>query len=614
MSSVYSVKNSLTENKIFLSRIVAIFIFIVILIMVLLARLIYLQVVGHEHYANLAKNNRIKLVPVPPTRGIIYDRKGRILAENLPSYSLELIPEQVPDLDKTLNRLTQLLHIPEEKIIQFRRQYKQKRRFNSTPLLLKMNDQQVAKFAVVRHSFPGVDIHAGLIRHYPYSEITSHIVGYVGRINVKELKRLPEAEYRGTHHVGKTGIEKSYETQLHGKTGFAEIETNAQGRFINTLDTIAPQPGTDLHLFLDIDLQKTAYDALDIYNGAVIAIDIETGGVLVFVSKPGFDANQFVSGISTANYRALQNSDARPLFNRALRGLYPPGSTIKPFIGLAGLEYKVIKPETSKFCPGYYQLPNLSHKYRDWKRWGHGAVNLKDAITQSCDVYFYDLAFNLGIDNIHDFLQQFGFNKKTGIDLIGEKKGLIPSRKWKKKVKNESWYHGETLITGIGQGFTQVTALQLAKATATLANNGKIVKPRLVSQITSGKTHHSITQSKPETIPLQPENINQVIDAMINVVHGARGTAKRINKDIDYQIAGKTGTAQVYSVKQDERYSEAEIAFKLRDHALFIAFAPAKQPKIAIAVIAENGGHGSSVAAPIAAKVIKQYLSKPALK
>ncbi len=483
MSSVYSVKDSHTENKIFLSRIVAIFIFIVTLIIVLLARLIYLQVVGHEHYASLAKNNRIKLVPVSPTRGIIYDRKGRILAENLPSYSLELIPEQVPDLDKTLSRLKQLLDISEEKIAQFRRQYKQKRRFNSTPLLLKMNDEQVAKFAVVRHSFPGVDIHAGLIRHYPYSEITSHVVGYVGRINVKELKRLPEAEYRGTHHVGKTGIEKSYETQLHGKTGFAEIETNAQGRFINTLDTIAPQPGSDLYLSLDIDLQKTAYEALDIYNGVVTAIDIETGGVLVFVSKPGFDANQFVSGISTANYRALQNSDARPLFNRALRGLYPPGSTIKPFIGLAGLEYQIIKPQTSTFCPGYYQLPNLSHKYRDWKRWGHGAVNLKDAITQSCDVYFYDLAFNLGIDNIHDFLQQFGFNKKTNIDLVGEKKGLIPSRKWKKKVKNESWYHGETLITGIGQGFTQVTGLQLAKATATLASQGKIVQPHLVSQI-----------------------------------------------------------------------------------------------------------------------------------
>jgi penicillin-binding protein 2 len=610
MSSVYSVKDSLTENKIFLSRIVVIFIFISILIIILMTRLIYLQVVGHEHYANLAKNNRIKLIPVPPTRGIIYDRKGRILAENLPSYSLELIPEQVPDLDKTLNRLKALLNISEEKIIQFRRQYKQKHRFNSTPLLLKMNDEQVAKFAVVRHSFPGVDIHAGLIRHYPYSEITSHAVGYVGRINIKELKKLPEAEYRGTHHVGKTGIEKSYETQLHGKTGFAEIETNAQGRFIHTLDTIAPRPGADLYLSLDIDLQKTAYDALDIYNGTVVAIDIETGGVLVFVSKPGFDANQFVSGISTTNYKALQNSDARPLFNRALRGLYPPGSTVKPFIGLAGLEYQVIKPKTSKFCPGYYQLPNLSHKYRDWKRWGHGAVNLKDAITQSCDVYFYDLAFNLGIDHIHNFLQQFGFNKKTGIDLVGEKKGLIPSREWKKRVKNESWYHGETLITGIGQGFTQVTTLQLAKATATLADKGKIVTPRLVSQMTSAGKSRTAIPPKVETISLQPENVNQVIDAMINVVHGPRGTAKRIGKDINYQIAGKTGTAQVFSVKQEERYSEAEIAFKLRDHALFIAFAPVDKPKIAIAVIAENGSHGSSVAAPIAAKVIKQYLSE----
>lgn len=611
MSRAYSIKDSISENRIFLSRIVTIFVFILMLTTALVIRLIYLQVVGHEQYASMAKKNRINLVPVPPTRGIIYDRKGKILAENVPTYTLELIPEQIPDLDDTLQKLQSLLNIPGEKISQFHRQRKRQKRFNTTPLLLHMSNAQVAKFAVVRHSFPGVDIKAGLLRQYPYSEITAHVVGYLGRINERELKSLPIAEYRGTHHIGKTGVEKSYEHTLHGTTGYAEIETNAQGRAIRTLDTtINPEPGSNLYLSLDIELQQIAHDALDTYNGAVIALEIAAGGVLVFTSRPGFDPNLFVSGISTTDYKALRESDDRPLFNRALRGLYPPGSTIKPFLGLAGLEYQATKTHNKLFCPGFYKLPNLSHRYRDWKKQGHGSVHLKDAIIQSCDVYFYDLAYKLGIERIHNFLQQFGFGEKTGIDLTGEKSGLIPSKKWKKAVHNESWYHGETLITGIGQGFTQVTALQLARATATLANQGKVVHPSLVKRITPSNSSQATVPKKSQAIPLQPKNITHIIDAMINVVHGARGTAKRIGKDIDYQIAGKTGTAQVFSVKQEEQYIEEEIAFKLRDHALFIAFTPAENPQIAIAVIVENGGHGGSVAAPIAAKVIKKYLSR----
>ncbi len=605
----YTVKNPLEENRIFLSRVVAIFVLIIILILALVVRLVYLQVVGHQHYASLAKDNRVKVVPLPPTRGIIYDRKGRVLAENIPSYSLEIIPEQVKDLDKTLARLQALLNISDEKIEQFQKLRKRRKSFSSTPILLRMTDEEVARFATVRPFFPGVDIHARLVRYYPYGELASHVVGYVGRINERELKTLPVAEYRGTHHVGKIGIEKTYEEQLHGKTGYAEIETNAQGRAVNSLDATEPVPGANIFLTLDIDLQKTAYDALGDYNGAAVALSIPDGDVLVFTSHPGFDPNPFVYGISSKAYKALRQSDDQPLFNRVLRGQYPPGSTIKPFIGLAGLEYKVTSYKHKLFCPGFYKLPNVNHRYRDWKKWGHGSVDLDIAITQSCDVYFYDLALTLGIDRIYDFLSRFGFGQKTGIDLVGELSGLLPSREWKRRKRKQPWYPGETLITGIGQGFMQVTPLQLARATATLANRGKVVTPYLASKIINNERISTAKKTSEPVIKLNPANLDNIIQSMIHVIHGARGTARRISKDIDYQIAGKTGTAQVFTVKQEEKYDEKEIALKLRDHALFIAFAPAHDPEIAVAVVVENGGHGGSVAAPIAGKIIKQYLA-----
>jgi penicillin-binding protein 2 len=608
MSRTYTIKNNLVENRLFFSRILVAFIIILLLTSALIVRLVYLQIVGHEHYSSMAKDNSIKIKPLPPTRGMIYDRNGKILAENMPSYSLELIPEQINDLDDTLLRLQKLLNISDEKIQQYQKQRKREKRFTSTPLLMNMTEEELAKFAVARPFFPGVDIQVHLVRHYPYAELTSHVVGYMGRINEAELKSLPVAEYRGSSHVGKIGIEKSYEAQLHGKTGYAEIETNAQARAIRTVNSVDPTSGANLYLTLDIDLQKTAYDALDIYNGAVVAIEIKTGGVLVFASRPGFDPNPFVVGISNEAYQALQSSDKQPLYNRALRGLYPPGSTLKPFIGLAGLEYNAISSQHRIFCPGFYQLPGVKHRYRDWKKWGHGSVNLNDAIMQSCDVYFYSLASSLGIDNMHDFLQQFGFGEKTGIDLVGEKAGLLPSRDWKRNQRKQSWYPGETLITGIGQGFTQVTPLQLARATATLANKGQIVTPFLVDKIVDADTATHGPEIHNGTIPLKPNNISNIINAMVSVVHGERGTAKGIGKGINYLIGGKTGTAQVFNIKQDARYNESEIEFKLRDHALFIAFAPADDPKIAVAVIAENGSHGSSVAAPIAGKVIKQFL------
>ena len=608
MSRIYTIKNKLVEDRLFLNRLIVAFIAILFSTSCLIVRLIYLQIVGHEHYATLAKDNSIKIEPLVPTRGIIYDRHGKVLAENTQTFSLELIPEQIPDLDDTLRRLQKLLNISDEKIDQYQKQRKRQKSFTSTPLLISMNDEELAKFAVVMPYFPGVEIQARLVRHYPYAELASHVVGYVGRINETEMKSLPIAEYRGSTHVGKIGIENTYEAELHGKTGYAEIETNVQARAINTVDSLLPIPGENLYLTLDIDLQKIAYDALDSYNGAVVAIDIKTGGVLVFASRPGFDPNPFVIGIANDAYQALQSSENQPLYNRALRGLYPPGSTIKPFVALAGLEYNAITAGQKLFCPGYYQLPNVSHHYRDWKKYGHGSVNMTEAITQSCDVYFYSLASMLGIDRMHDFLQRFGFGEKSGIDLSGEKQGLMPSREWKHRQHNQSWYPGETLFTGIGQGFLQVTPIQLAKATAILANKGKIITPFLVKNSVKPEPEDSNIKIRQDSITLRPENINTIIAAMVDVVHDQHGTAKSIGKDINYQIAGKTGTAQVFNIKQEAKYNENDIDFKLRDHALFISFAPADDPKIAVVVIAENGGHGGSVAAPIAEQVIKHFL------
>lgn len=602
------IKDSFSENRIFLSRTVIVFVLMLLLIGGLIVRLVYLQVAGHSRYHGMATNNRIKVTSVPPTRGIIYDKHGYILAENLPSYSLEIIPEQVSNLDDTLLRLQLALSIPDEKIAAFKKHRKRYKHFDSIPLLMQLSNTEVARFAVLRHTFPGVDIHARLIRHYPYAELTAHVVGYVGRINEQELRVLPEAEYRSIHSIGKIGVELAYEDVLRGHAGYSEIETNAQGKPINELGKIEPIPGADIYLTLDVGLQKVAYDALAEYNGAVVALDLETGGVLVQVSKASFDPNLFVSGISHKNYKSLNTSSSKPLFDRVLRGQYPPGSTLKPFIGLAGLENNIAHIHQTLFCPGYYQLPNKSHKYRDWKKWGHGKVDLDDAITQSCDVYFYDMSLALGIDKLSGFLHDFGFGQKTDIDLKGEKAGLLPSREWKRIHRQQAWFPGETLITGIGQGFTQVTPMQLARATATLANQGQIVTPYIAERIFEEGREVEIKRPLPTSIELKQSNVQDIINAMVHVVHSARGTAKRIGTGIDYQVAGKTGTAQVYTVKQDEEYDEEEIAFNMRDHALFIAFAPADKPKIAVAVIAEHGSHGSSVAAPIAAEVIKQYL------
>lgn len=609
MARRLTIKDAYHESRLFLNRVVIAVASILVLIFGLTTRLVYLQVAGHEHYSSLSKNNRVKISPLPPTRGLIYDRKGEILAENVTTYSLEIIPEQVSDLDQTIQDLKALLNIDDEEIERFQKLRNRSKSFSSIPLHLRMTEDELARFSVKRLHFPGVEIQARLVRRYPHAELMSHVIGYVGRINEEELKSIDPAVYQGTNHIGKIGIEKSYESVLHGKAGYEEIETNADGRLIHTIGSAAPMPGADLHLSLDLSLQRTAFEALGEYNGAVVAIEPETGNVLVFASKPGFDPNPFVYGIPKKDYAALQADPNQPLFNRALHGQYPPGSTVKPFIGLAGLEVGAADRFRRTFCPGYYRLPNSSHKYRDWKKWGHGTVDLRSAIVQSCDVYFYDLAHDLGITRLSTFLGRFGFGTKTGIDLVGEKSGLLPSPEWKRRIRNQPWYPGETLITGIGQGFFQVTTLQLAKATAIMANRGQAMNPHLVTRI----VHHDHTvvpvQPAVSDIPLDPRNSASIIEAMTEVVHGARGTARKIGEGISYQIAGKTGTAQVFTVKQRETYKESLVDKKLRDHALFIAFAPADHPRIAVAVIAENGGHGGSVAAPVAGLVIKQFLA-----
>ncbi len=599
------------ESRLFLNRIFTAAVVIAVLTAILIGRLIYLQIIGHERYAMLAHDNQVKIAPLPPTRGLIYDRHGIVLAENIPVYSLEIIPEQVQDLEVTLTALSQIIELTPEEIKQFRHQIRRRKRFESIPLKLRLTEIEVAKLAVRRPFLHGVEVQARLIRNYPYGELVSHLVGYVGRINEQELKRLDPAEYRGTTHIGKVGVEQSYETLLHGHTGYVEIETNARGRELRVLQESPPRAGADLYLSVDIELQKIAYTALGEHNGAVVALDPKTGEILAMVSKPGFDPNPFVLGISPKDYQALLTSPERPLFDRALRGIYPPGSTIKPFVGLAGLHYGLINPHRRLYCPGFYQLPGVSHRYRDWRKGGHGGVDLKAAIIQSCDVYFYDLAHHLGIDRMHAFLSQFGFGRPSGIDLAGENSGILPSRKWKRQALGKVWYPGETVIAGIGQGYVKVTAVQLAKAVAILANRGKITTPHVAAFARS--PHQELKKLFPEPVVGKLDTdeplIDKVIEAMIGVVHNRSGTAWRISLGAEYTIAGKTGTAQVFSVKQSQDYRNFKIKDKkLQDHALFIAFAPVEDPRIAVAVIAENAGHGGSEAAPVARQMIDYYL------
>jgi len=608
-----ALKDHLREYHIFTQRLVIAAVLTGLLALILVARMVYLQIVSQNLYATLSEKNRVSIRPIPPIRGLIYDRNGILLAQNLPSFSIELVPERIDNFDRTIGELRKLIRLTDEDMVRYHRNRRKKRRFEGVPLRHRLTDEEVSRVAVNQYRLPGVEIRAELARHYPLGKLTAHAVGYVSRINEAELRKLDASDYAGTHFIGKVGIEQYYEDLLHGKVGYQQVETNAAGRILNVLERTLPVPGKNLYLNLDIQLQATAMQAFADHNGALVALEPRSGAVLAFVSAPSFDPNLFVNGLDSRTYQQLRDSPERPLFNRALRGQYPPGSTIKPFLGLAGLELGVVRADRPLNCPGYYILNNDPRRYRDWKKEGHGETDLTKAIVQSCDVYFYDLALNLGIDRMYRYLSRFGLGQRSGIDIHGEAAGLLPSREWKRRARGSVWYPGETLIAGIGQGFMLTTPLQLASATAALAEYGHRARPHLLYAIQDAdEKNHQLVEPAPETpVPVSHKSDWQtVITAMRDVIRSPRGTAHRLHFRLPYTLAGKTGTAQVFGIKQDEEYKEEEVAKKLRDHALFIAFAPVEKPRIAVAVIVENGGHGGSVAAPIARKVMDAYLIK----
>jgi penicillin-binding protein 2 len=588
--------------------------FVVVLAAVLLARAYWLQVMQHAHYSERAESNRISQVPVAPNRGLILDRKGRILAENYSAYTLEITQSRAPDLEITLAELGKLIEITPGQLRRFRRLLSESHEFETVPLKSRLTDEEVAIVAAQRYRLPGVEVKARLFRNYQAGPGMAHVVGFIGRINDRDLERLRERNlernYRGSVHIGKTGLEQSYETLLHGRTGFDQMEIDASGRAVRMLSRIPPLPGKDLRLHLDLDLQAVAEEAFGDFLGGLVALDPNTGGVLALVSKPGFDPNLFVDGIDPETWKSLNESPERPMVNRVLRGIYPPGSTIKPLMALAGLELGIRKPADSIADPGYFSLPNSTHRFRDWKREGHGIVDLRKSISQSCDTYYYRLAVDMGIDRMHGYLGKFGLGAKTGIDLEGESSGLLPSRDWKKRRWNKPWYPGETVIAGIGQGYHLTTPLQLAAMTAMLANGGKQVEPRLVEAMrepleTQWQPLPGVVRGQ---VAIKPENLAVVREGMLDVMRPG-GTAARSAAGAPYTIAGKTGTAQVVGIKQGATYDEKRLARQHRDHALFIAYAPAENPTIVVAVMVENGGSGSGTAAPIARAVFDYYLT-----
>ena len=588
--------------------------FVVLLAATLLARAYYLQIVQQEHYLQRAESNRISLVPAAPHRGLILDREGRILAENYSAFTLELTRTRIDDLDATLAEVGELIEITPGQLRRFRRLLSESHEFETVPLKSKLSDEEVAILAANRYRLPGVEIKARLFRNYRAGPGMAHVLGFIGRINDRDLKRLRtegrEQNYRGSAHIGKTGLEQSYETLLHGRTGFDQMETDSSGRAVRMLSRIAPVPGKDLRLHLDAELQAVAEQAFGDYLGGLVAIDPNTGGVLALVSKPGFDPNLFVDGIDPETWKSLNESPDRPMVNRVLRGIYPPGSTIKPLMALAGLELGLRTPSDSIADPGYFSLPNSSHQFRDWKRGGHGVVDLRKSISQSCDTYFYKLAVDMGIDRMHDYLAKFGLGARTGIDLEGESAGLLPSRDWKRRRFKQPWYPGETVIAGIGQGYHLTTPLQLAVMTAMLANGGKQVEPRLVDAVrdSHGRDWEPLPGRTRTQLGITPLHLEAVRAGMLDVMSPG-GTAARSAAGAPYTIAGKTGTAQVVGIRQGARYDASKLAREHRDHALFIAYAPADNPTIAVAVMVENGGSGSGTAAPVARAVFDYYLT-----
>ncbi len=608
MPNHIQLKDPHREARVYNARTVTAIVLVLGLLGIVLARYYTLQITEYEIYRTQAESNRVQLQPLPPKRGLIYDRNGVLLADNRPSYILSVVREQVPDLEETLAALQELVPISESELKKFHKKLQRRRPYEAVPLHFRLTEEERARLAVNRYRLPGVVVDAQLLRHYPHGELFSHALGYVGRINEQEALELDQSDYRGTFHVGKVGVERYYEDILHGDVGYQNVETNAHGRVLRVLERHDPTPGSDLVLNLDIRVQQAAFDALGDRRGAVVAMDPLTGGVLALVSTPGFDTNLFVNGISSKDYSALRDSLDVPLFNRAIQGQYPPGSTIKPFMGMAGLESGLVTPEYSVPDPGWYSLPGDSHRYRDWilriRGTGHAPrVALNMAITESCDVYFYDLARRLTIDRMYEYLHPYFLGDRTGVDTTNERRGILPSSRWKREAMAQPWYPGETLSAGIGQGYMLATPMQMAAATSVMASKGVRRTPRLLRAIDGER----VAAPELEPIMASEDHWQAVHHGMLDVVHGKRGTARKLAEGIEYHMAGKTGTAQVIGIAQNAVYNEDEVAERHRHHGWFIAFAPAEAPTIVVAIIVENGG-GSGAASPIARKVIDTWL------
>lgn len=571
------------------------------LLILLVVRLIWLQLIETERFQTASEANRLQTLPVSPARGLIVDRNGLILAENRPNLQLLLVPEEVDDIDVMVSKVRSRIEFTDGDAERFAKNLKSRRRPRD-PVVVKddLSESEAALIAVDLFQFPGLQIEARPTRFYPYGGLTAHSLGYVGRLSLNELQAIEESRYAGTETIGKSGVEKAYEDALLGQVGVERVETSARGQIMRSVDRDDPVPGADIPLHLDIGLTAKLYEALGDRRGAIVAIDPQTGGILGLASAPTYDANAFIGGISQAEYAALQVNQDTPLFNRALRGQYPPGSTIKPMLGLVGLHYGAVTWEKEISDRGFFQLSGDDHKYRDWKKWGHGRVNIEKAVIESCDTYFYEMAVRLGVDQMSEGMRWFGFGRRQGRDIQGDLPGILPSREWKRQARNQSWYLGETVISGIGQGFWVTTPLQLAAATTAMARRGNFIEP-----------HFSVLEDVDAGAPVplgDSMDWERMIDAMEDVLHGERGTARGAARGLNYRIAGKTGTVQVVGIAQEEEYKEEEIEERLRDHALFVGFAPADSPSIVLALVIENGGSGGTTAAPVARQIFDYWV------
>ena len=614
MLNLTNLKDHALEYKFYINRVVTAVIIVFVCFIVLSARLIYLQVVQHDRFLNLSYNNQIRTIPIDPPRGLIFDRNGILLAENSPVYSLEVIPHNVKNLNNTLNKLQTILQLNEEDLQNFKKLFKYKYSLESIPIKVRLTEEEVAKFSVNKHFFNDVEIVARLSRNYLFDQAAAHVIGFTGQISEQDLKTVDISQYRGIHQIGKSGIEKAAEDILRGKSGYKKVETDAKGHLIRELELNLPISGVDLYLTIDIDLQKKAAELLQNSQGAVVAIEPETGELLTLFSNPSFSANLFAKGMDQQSYNELQNSPSRPLFNRAISGQYSPGSIVKPLFALQALEHNIITSNFTLYDPGYYKLKNDDRLYRGWKRQGHGWIDLENAIAQSCGTYFYYVADKLGIDRMHEILTNFGFGKKVGINIEGESTGVAPSKAWKYSHKQQSWYPGETLITGLGQGYILATPLQIAQVASIIANRGKKLPIQTIKKYKlSNEQIATFEQNKEKsknndyaTIKITNEkNWDIIINAMEKVISSQSGTAHYIYQP-DLNIAGKTGTAQVFGLKTEEKYDEHRLNKKLRDHTWFMAFAPIENPKIALAIVLEN----ERFSYKIAGKLITFYLNK----